>query len=142
MPQLAPARRNITEDDGPTYRGGSSDEDDIEIVGVTDIKPSTFTKTTSRNADKERVAESPLGQREGGKTFKEITAAAFYRPGAGSLTAMAEKRKADGTMATGGAGSNEPLSKKPRSGYNHTTDHSRYLSTIADYQIRERCGAC
>ncbi|RAL12281.1 uncharacterized protein BO97DRAFT_65041 [Aspergillus homomorphus CBS 101889] len=58
------------DDDGPTYRGGSSD-DDVQIIQNPDIKPAMFTKS-SRSPDK--VAESPIDR------FKEITTGAIYNP--------------------------------------------------------------
>ncbi|RAH44142.1 uncharacterized protein BO95DRAFT_185972 [Aspergillus brunneoviolaceus CBS 621.78] len=58
------------EDDGPTYRGGSSDED-VQNRQNPDIKPAMFTKS-SRSPDK--VADSPIDR------FKEITTSAIYNP--------------------------------------------------------------
>lgn len=54
------------EDDGPTYRGGSSD-DDVQMS--TDIKPAMFTKS-SKSPDKPAASNR----------FKEITSSAVYDP--------------------------------------------------------------
>ncbi|KLJ12520.1 hypothetical protein EMPG_12457 [Blastomyces silverae] len=67
------------DDEGPTYRGGSSDEDDIQFVGTTDIKRSTFAKNP-KSPDKERILESPAAANGAANLFKEITASAFYNP--------------------------------------------------------------
>ncbi|OOG00177.1 hypothetical protein ASPCADRAFT_139409 [Aspergillus carbonarius ITEM 5010] len=67
-----PAKRApvIDLEDGPTYRGGSSD-DDGQATRSTDIKPAMFAKS-SRSPDK--VADSPMDR------FKEITTSAVYNP--------------------------------------------------------------
>lgn len=85
-PQPRPARRAPVidlDDDGPTYRGGSSD-DDVDAARSTDIKPSTFTKS-SRSPEK--VIESPVSSNTAVDRFRQITAAAIYRPGNGKRTA-------------------------------------------------------
>ncbi|KKZ61810.1 hypothetical protein EMCG_03690 [[Emmonsia] crescens] len=87
------------DDDGPTYRGGSSDEDDIQFVGTTDIKRSTFAKNP-KSPDKERILESPAAAAAangGVNRFKEITASAFYNPSANDNNnrKVSEKRSVD-----------------------------------------------
>ncbi|KKK12100.1 hypothetical protein P175DRAFT_0487179 [Aspergillus ochraceoroseus IBT 24754] len=70
---LGPAKRAPLvdlDDDGPTYRGGSSD-DDLQIIRSTDIKPSMFTKSSK---SPEKSTASPIDW------FKEITASAMYNP--------------------------------------------------------------
>ncbi|KAB8258444.1 SNF2 family N-terminal domain-containing protein [Aspergillus pseudonomiae] len=80
-PAVGPAKRAPVidlEDDGPTYRGGSSDDDDIQMTSSTDIKPSLFAKS-SRNPEK--VLDSPGGANNSSfDRFKEITASAVYNP--------------------------------------------------------------
>lgn len=71
------------DDDGPTYRGGSSD-DDAQMAMNTDIKPSTFTKS-ARSPDK--VMNSPVGGGDSMNRFKEVTASAVYNPMAAKRTA-------------------------------------------------------
>ncbi|EAW09434.1 DEAD/DEAH box helicase [Aspergillus clavatus NRRL 1] len=77
-----PAKRTPVinlDDDGPTYLGGSSDED-AHTTRSTDIKPSMFTKS-SRSPEK--VLNSPVGANSSSMDrFKEITASAVYNPGA------------------------------------------------------------
>src|SRR4030095_10502355 len=69
---------DLCDDEGPKYRGGSSDED-AEQACITDIKPATFTKS-SRNPDREKVMESPVATGDVGNRFKEIVGSAFYVP--------------------------------------------------------------
>ncbi|KAL1986713.1 hypothetical protein VTN96DRAFT_5918 [Rasamsonia emersonii] len=66
------------DDDGPTYRGGSSDED-VQNSRSTDIKPATFTKS-SRSPVPDKVMESPVNTNSGLERFKKITSSAIYRP--------------------------------------------------------------
>jgi SWI/SNF-related matrix-associated actin-dependent regulator 1 of chromatin subfamily A len=76
-------------DDGPTYRGGSSDDDENRI----DIKPAMFEKTTR---SPEKIAESPIRAENGAMDrFKEITSSAMYDP-----TATGIKRSADQMSST------------------------------------------
>ena len=113
-----------TEDDGPKYRGGSSDEEDAQLSG-TDIKPSTFTRAPRQSPEKERIVESPVSSsRNGGgnNTFKEIMASSVYKPGS-------EKRKADGSF-------NESMSKKARS--DSPPDNNAFLNSIGDYGARDK----
>lgn len=68
------------ENDGPTYRGGSSDEDDKNRASSTDIKPAQFTKFPR---SPEKVMESPTS--EGANAgpldrFKQITSSSVYDP--------------------------------------------------------------
>ncbi|RHZ71493.1 hypothetical protein CDV55_106065 [Aspergillus turcosus] len=66
------------DDDGPTYVGGSSDED-TQLKRSTDIKPSMFTKS-SRSPEK--VMDSPVSANSSSSfdRFKEITSSAVYNP--------------------------------------------------------------
>lgn len=77
-----PAKRapavDLDDDDGPTYRGGSSDDEDALTSRNTDIKPAQFTKS-SRSPEK--IMGSPVGN--GGSAmdrFKEITSSSLYNP--------------------------------------------------------------
>jgi len=57
----------VIEDDGPTYKGGSSDEDDSGM----NIKPSTFLP---------KSAQSSFGSNSGNARFKSIVGNASYKP--------------------------------------------------------------
>ncbi|EEP82784.1 hypothetical protein UREG_07649 [Uncinocarpus reesii 1704] len=121
----APVKRTPVidlEDDGPTYRGGSSDEEDLRR-GTTDIKPSTFIKA-SKSPEKERVAESPVAATK----FKEITAAAFYNPT--SAFKGPGKRQADTTR--------DPSAKRPRSNLTSPVSEPLALADIEDYNIKTK----
>lgn len=80
-PPAGPAKRAPVidlDDDGPTYRGGSSD-DDVQLDRSTDIKPAMFTK--GRSPEKEKVVESPVSGSNGSMDrFKKITTSAVYNP--------------------------------------------------------------
>jgi len=87
---LGPAKRTpiLDLEDGPTYRGGSSD-DEYYTVRNGDIKPAMFEK--ARSPEKEKVAESPVRPAAGPMDrFKEITASAMFDPNANGM-----KRSAD-----------------------------------------------
>ena len=79
-PAPGPAKRTpkFDLDDGPTYRGGSSDEE--SHIRSTDIKPSMFEKSI-RSPEKEKIMESPVRTDPGSiDRFREITANAMYDP--------------------------------------------------------------
>ncbi len=71
---------DISDDDGPRYRGGSSDEDS-QVNKRANIKPTKFVSTGKMSliADKgaSMVEESPSN---GVNRFKEITSSSFYKP--------------------------------------------------------------
>ncbi|KAJ5769344.1 hypothetical protein N7520_003903 [Penicillium odoratum] len=85
---VRPTKRpsTIDIDDGPTYRGGSSEDEENYTVRSTDIKPAMFGKTRSP----EKVAESPVRADSAMDRFKEITSAAVYDPSSNGV-----KRSAD-----------------------------------------------
>lgn len=118
-------------DDGPTYPGGSSD-DDIQSAGTTDIKPSTFVKS-SRNTDKERVPESPAGADNVNSRFKEITAAAVYNPAADN---HAGKRPADSMVSTDRNNERSPKRARGDICMDSPLERQTALSSIGDYQAR------
>lgn len=111
------------DDDGPTYRGGSSDDD--LPSGAVDIKPSKFIQA-SKSFEKERVAESPVANNDGSR-FKEITAAAFYKP-----STSFGKRPADSTSAQ------NPSAKRPRSNVTSPRPGALTLADIEDYNLRTK----
>ena len=59
---------DLSDDDGPTYRGGPSDDESQQDRRV-DIKPSTFVHNTKDNRANGGISR-----------FREITAGAFYKP--------------------------------------------------------------
>ncbi|KAL1968293.1 hypothetical protein VTN77DRAFT_2128 [Rasamsonia byssochlamydoides] len=91
------------DDDGPAYRGGSSDEDEQDTRS-TDIKPATFTKS-SRSPVPDKVMESPVNTNSALDRFKKITSSAVYKPSNG--TAKRSISQLDGAADSG-------LPKKPR----------------------------
>ena len=89
-----PPMIDISDDEGPSYRGDSSDDgDDASARRGVDIKPSTFAKSgqaTDNHDGSDRVEESPAS---GVSKFKEITSNSFYKP--------LEKSKAKGSALSG-----------------------------------------
>ncbi|KAL3482470.1 SNF2 family N-terminal domain-containing protein [Aspergillus californicus] len=97
------------EDDGPTYRGGSSD-DDIQMSS-TDIKPAMFTKATPYDR------------------FKEVTSSAIYDPSASKRSAAQMDPRPKGVATKkarqDGPSRAQPVDLQPLS-----------LQDIDDYQMR------
>ncbi len=82
---------DLSDDDGPTYRGGSSDEDS-QRKNRFDIKPSTFIQSAQRISG----AKGPndrLNDSSGVARFKEITSSSFYKP--------VESHKTKGSILSG-----------------------------------------
>ncbi len=75
-----PSVIDISDDEGPTYRGGSSDEESLRNHRA-DIKPSTFIRSAHKmpeaNNTNRTVAPPPSN---GIDRFKEITSGSFYTP--------------------------------------------------------------
>src|SRR5436190_10307525 len=93
---------DLCDDDGPKYRGGSSDED-VGQARIPDIKPATFTKA-SRNPDREKVMESPVATGSVGNRFKDIVGSAFYIPPESGPSGRSFKRQGDEGMSAMGSG--------------------------------------
>ncbi len=72
---MKPKSGDLSDDDGPTYRGGSSDEESQRSL-KSDIKPSTFIQSAQAMAAGSRASDLPAG----GTRFKEITSSSFYKP--------------------------------------------------------------
>ncbi|KAK2820056.1 hypothetical protein FQN49_007764 [Arthroderma sp. PD_2] len=129
-----PVRRppviDLSEDDGPTYRGGSSD-DDGSIARTTDIKPSTFGKA-SESLEKDGGLSSPLTASGNSMTrFREITAAAFYN----SDASKGQKRSAENASITKQTHLEGPH-KRSRTGSMTPEADVFTLRHIEDYSLR------
>ncbi|KAL4918779.1 SNF2 family N-terminal domain-containing protein [Aspergillus aurantiobrunneus] len=103
------------DDDGPTYRGGSSD-DDIQVS--TDIKPAMFTKS-SKSPEK----AAPIDR------FKEITSSAVYDP-SGAKRSAEQMDPIQKGVAFKKARQDEPSRAQP------VESPSLSLQDIDDYQMR------
>ncbi|KAI9792542.1 MAG: hypothetical protein M1816_002062 [Peltula sp. TS41687] len=78
-PQVKSSIIDISDDDGPIYKG-KSDDDELSILSKADIKPSMFARSTSNaSADGNTTKEVDKSGRTGDR-FKEITSRSFYRP--------------------------------------------------------------
>ncbi|KAJ9615844.1 DNA-dependent ATPase fun30 [Cladophialophora chaetospira] len=108
-PQSRPTPITIDSDDeGPTYKGGSSDSD--EPRRRNDIKTSTFVRKRDQSPNK--IPESPQPQNDGRSRFMELTARAVFRGSPASTSSggsTAVKRSADINANAYGN-----VSKKPR----------------------------
>ncbi|KAJ5377340.1 ATP-dependent helicase fft2 [Penicillium cataractarum] len=126
---VRPTKRtpNFDMDDGPTYRGGSSDDDENRM----DIKPAMFEKTAR---SPEKVAESPVrAESRSLDRFKEITSSAMYDP-----TAPGMKRSAD-QMSPADAPrgvATKKLRQAAPSRAQPVTAHISTVQDITDFRIR------
>jgi SWI/SNF-related matrix-associated actin-dependent regulator 1 of chromatin subfamily A len=161
-PRPTPAVIDISDDDGPSYRGGSSDSDTAQLRKH-DIKISSFGR---RNQDAtSRVEESPQ-TKPGSSIFHAITANSVYKPHAkganlsGSLFdsrnrtdsttsssvvtgSIAIKRSSD-TMANAYGGGSRDLKKPRQVGPSRALPVIRdakpdmSIDDITDYQLRQK----
>ncbi|KAJ5820185.1 hypothetical protein N7474_005776 [Penicillium riverlandense] len=112
-------------DDGPTYRGGSSDE---ETLQSTDIKPAMFEKSVR---SPEKVVESPVRPAMSAlERFQELTAA--YKATAGNMKRPADQMSPAGPkgVAVKKARQDAPARAQPV--------QPQYVSVhdIGDYRVR------
>ena len=138
----APApRQTITidsDDEGPTYRGGSSDSDTAD-PRRNDIKTSTFIRKSQVIPGK--IPESPQGPTTDHNRFQTITANAFYRgTSTAAGTGAVAKRSADINASAYGS-----VYKKPRqTGPSRAVPVGREqkadmeLDDIMDYNTRQK----
>ncbi|KAL4810181.1 SNF2 family N-terminal domain-containing protein [Aspergillus unguis] len=103
------------EDDGPTYRGGSSDED---VKMSTDIKPATFVKS-SKSPEKGTSFDR----------FREITSSAVYDP-SNTKRSAAQMDPTPKGVAVKRARQDGPSRAQP------VDTKTLSLEDIADYQVR------
>ncbi|KAJ5153350.1 ATP-dependent helicase fft2 [Penicillium canariense] len=126
---VRPTKRtpNFDMDDGPTYRGGSSDDDENRI----DIKPAMFEKTVR---SPEKVAESPVRAETGlMDRFKEITSSAMYDPNATGMKRSADRMSpadAPRGVATKKARQDAPSRAQP------VTAQISTVLDIVDFRVR------
>ncbi|KAE8382813.1 SNF2 family N-terminal domain-containing protein [Aspergillus bertholletiae] len=128
-PAVGPAKRAPVidlEDDGPTYRGGSSDDDDVQMISSTDIQPSLFAKSSRIP---EKVLDSPNNSSL--DRFKEITASAVYNPSGAKRPASQMDPVPKGTAVK------KPRQDGPSRALPVNLDISS-LQDIQDYQLRAK----
>ena len=134
--KMPPIAIDLSDDEGPTYRGGSSDDE--EQQNLADIQPTTFVHSSKDNNGVESV-KKPLG---GVSRFREITAGAFYRPPSISHNmgpnAPAAKRSAD-VMANAYGSSSRPA-KQIRQAVPAKAQPVQDISLddIEDFQLRRK----
>lgn len=140
-PQPRPTSISIdSDDDGPLYKGGSSDSEGPSIRS-NDIKTSTFVR---KNQSADKIPESPHAQNNPLSRFMEVTSKAFYRASPASNSSAASsttKRSADVNASAYGS-----VSKKPRqSGPSRALPVSppkkqpdMELDDISDFNMRQK----
>lgn len=69
----------LSDDEGPTYRGGSS-EDESQTHSVVDIKPSTFIQSAQRISREKSTTNPTSDSSTNLDRFKAITSDSFYKP--------------------------------------------------------------
>ncbi|KAE8148658.1 SNF2 family N-terminal domain-containing protein [Aspergillus avenaceus] len=130
-PAVGPAKRAPAidlDDDGPMYRGGSSD-DDIQMTNNTDIQPAMFAKS-SRSPEK--VLDSPGDANKSSfDRFKEITASHVYNPASAKRPAAQMDPAPKGT-AVKRARQDGPARALP------VEVNISSLQEIEDYQVRTK----
>ena len=74
-----PAIIDISDDDGPTYKGHSSDEEPLALAKA-DIKPSVFAKSSKTALGDGSFDHTDELHPRTGNRFREITSSSFYKP--------------------------------------------------------------
>lgn len=138
IPQKRPDLITIESDDeGPTYRGGSSDDDGLSPRN-NDIKTYAF----SRKAQPEKVAESPQAQGDGLSRFKQITSNSMYRASSNSsLGSSSTKRSADTNANAYGNAIKKPRQAGPARAIPVALPKKEAdmdLDDISDYNTRQK----
>lgn len=147
MGVVKPPVIDLSDDDGPVYRGGPSD-DESQQVRRNDIKPSTFVQSTKDSRSN-----------GGNSRFREITAGAFYRPLEGvqskgqtpdfkgsvydsrnrddsqTTSQITGKRSAD-VMANAYGSARRPIKQRQAGPAKAEPVHDMSLDSIEDFQLR------
>ncbi|KIX02904.1 uncharacterized protein Z518_08847 [Rhinocladiella mackenziei CBS 650.93] len=129
-----------SDDEGPTYQGGSSDSEGLSIR-TNDIKTSTFVRKTQST---EKIPESPQAYTNGRNRFMEITARSMFRglPNSNlSAGSRATKRSADVNANAYGNVSKRPRQTAPSRALSVSTQKSppeMELDDISDYNMRQK----
>jgi len=147
MGVVKPPVIDLSDDEGPVYRGGPSD-DESQQVRRNDIKPSTFVRSTKDSRSNGGISR-----------FREITAGAFYRPlesvqGKGQIpdfkgsvydsrnrddsqttSQITGKRSAD-VMANAYGNARRPIKQRQAGPAKAEPVHDMSLDSIEDFQLR------
>lgn len=79
MGVMKPVVINLSDEEGPTYRGGSS-EDELQRSLRVDIKPSTFIQSAQRISGGNTARNGASSSANPVARFKEITSGSLYKP--------------------------------------------------------------
>ena len=130
---------DLSDDDGPQYRGNSSSDD--EIANTFDIQPSTFEKSGVSLAKKDPYAKG------GSERFKEITASSFYdastksRPLGltGSLYDSRNRGRGNSSVVIGAPGGKNNQAARRQAGPERPKPvDDIQLDDIDDFQLRRK----
>ncbi|KAI9832627.1 MAG: hypothetical protein M1838_005637, partial [Thelocarpon superellum] len=132
---------DLSDDDGPTYQGDSSDEAASEARRV-DIKPSTFAKSGDAVG---RAGRGEISPGAGVARFREITSNAFYKPldpskprGAALSGSVFDSRNRDEQMTSSTfAAVPRPSTKQQRPERAKQVEDIS-LDTIQDFHMRDK----
>ncbi|OAG40956.1 hypothetical protein AYO21_04798 [Fonsecaea monophora] len=147
-PYVAPQPRAVpitidSDDEGPTYRGGSSDSEGHGIRS-NDIKTSTFVR---KNKSPGKIPESPQPQNSGLSRFMEITSRSVFRGSPNSTSSAGSsgvKRSADVNANAYGSISKRPRQTGPArampvvSSPPAVRQEEMELDDISDYSTRQK----
>lgn len=138
IPQRRPEAITIDSDDeGPTYRATSSDDDGLSPRN-NDIKTYAF----SRKAQPEKVAESPQAHGDGISRFKQITSDSMYRASSNSsIGSNPAKRSADTNANAYGNATKRPRQAGPARANPVAPEKKQQdmdIDDILDYNTRQK----
>ncbi|EXJ87059.1 hypothetical protein A1O3_04016 [Capronia epimyces CBS 606.96] len=133
-----PAITIDSDDEGPTYLGGSSDSDGPSVRS-NDIKTSTFVR---KNHTTEKIPESPQVHNNGRSRFMEIAARSIYQSSPDqSPGSAATKRSADVSANAYGNVSKKPRQTGPSRALPMSPPKKQpemELDDISDYNMRQK----
>ncbi|KAI9830764.1 MAG: hypothetical protein M1826_004397 [Phylliscum demangeonii] len=135
-PSVRPPIVDLSDDDGPTYRGNTSDEE-LAVGSKADIKPSTFAKSSLGHGNGNANGNVNGPHVRTGNRFKDLMAASVYRPNnAGEKTS----KRASDVMGHMTADAPDGSAKKRRQvGPARAKPAAELeLNDIADFHLREK----
>ncbi len=132
-----------SDDEGPTYKGGSSDSDGARRTN--DIKTSTFVRKRDQSPNK--IPDSPQLQNDNRSRFMELTARAVFRGSPASTSSGGSagvKRSADTNANSYGNVSKKPRQTAPSRAFPVSSSppskmvQELDIDDISDYNMRQK----
>ena len=156
---IKPPVIDLSDDEGPIYRGGSSD-DEVQKTSKVDIKPSTFIQAAQRLSGALASKDSSAGSSKSAARFKEITSGSFYKPienkfrGSNLSGSVYDSRNRDENQTTSKLAAPNQSADVMANAYGGFTQYTKQvrqtgpakarltpdisLNEIADYQLRRK----